>query len=173
MSCDLVLAFRFSVEDIFQLHTIQDISEFLISHRDVDPNNVDFSHSKTKEIVIEHDSKNRYEPFPLTEVQQAYWLGRKNDFDLGNVAAHIYFEESILSEEIKPLQDAWNLLVQRHDILRMVVTRDGQQRILKDVPEYVIHYEGFTNDRNANENLDIARYEVISPSIFRRAMAAI
>ena len=147
----------FSVEDIFQLHTIQDISEFLISHRDVDPNNVDFSHSKTKEIVIEHDSKNRYEPFPLTEVQQAYWLGRKNDFDLGNVAAHIYFEESILSEEIKPLQDAWNLLVQRHDILRMVVTRDGQQRILKDVPEYVIHYEGFTNDRNANENLDIAR----------------
>src|SRR5690242_5233739 len=33
----------------------------------------------------------RYAPFPLTDVQQAYWLGRSGAFVLGNVAAHVYF----------------------------------------------------------------------------------
>ena len=32
------------------------------------------------------------EPFPLTDVQQAYWLGRSDAFDLGNIATHVYFE---------------------------------------------------------------------------------
>ncbi|MBW8879725.1 MAG: AMP-binding protein, partial [Acidobacteria bacterium] len=32
----------------------------------------------------------RYEPFPLNDVQHAYWVGRTGAFDLGNVAAHGY-----------------------------------------------------------------------------------
>ncbi len=32
------------------------------------------------------------EPFPLTEVQQAYWIGRNGAFELGNVATHFYME---------------------------------------------------------------------------------
>ena len=33
-----------------------------------------------------------FEPFPLTDVQQAYWLGRSGEFDLGNVGTHSYIE---------------------------------------------------------------------------------
>ena len=32
------------------------------------------------------DKGKRYEPFPLTDVQQAYWLGRSDVFDLGGVS---------------------------------------------------------------------------------------
>ncbi|MFH1962390.1 MAG: phosphopantetheine-binding protein [bacterium] len=38
------------------------------------------------------DKENRFEPFPLTEMQQAQWLGRISSFNMGNVAAHIYVE---------------------------------------------------------------------------------
>ena len=34
----------------------------------------------------------RHAPFALTEIQQAYWVGRQDAFELGNVATHIYLE---------------------------------------------------------------------------------
>lgn len=46
----------------------------------------------SKRIVVEVDSDNRYEPFPLTDVQTAYLMGRNNLFDYGGVACHVYLE---------------------------------------------------------------------------------
>ena len=31
----------------------------------------------------------RYEAFPLTDIQQAYWLGRSGVFELGEVGARL------------------------------------------------------------------------------------
>ena len=36
--------------------------------------------------------KEKFQPFPLTDIQQAYWLGRNQNFDLGNIATHNYIE---------------------------------------------------------------------------------
>jgi len=88
------------------------------------------------EIVPEPLSK--YEPFALTEIQQAYWLGRNEAFDLGSIATHVYveFESSTLSPERMSL--AWQRLIERHDMLRAVILADGRQQILPEVPEYRI-----------------------------------
>ncbi|MCR6483373.1 amino acid adenylation domain-containing protein [Amycolatopsis sp. OK19-0408] len=77
------------------------------------------------------------EPFPLTDVQQAYLLGRGTDFTLGGVSAHGYFE--LEGDELDPdrLTDAWNTVVRRHPMLRAVF--DGTtQRVLPEVPRYEI-----------------------------------
>ena len=37
----------------------------------------------------------KYTPFPLTDVQQAYWVGRNASFELGNVATHVYHGDRI------------------------------------------------------------------------------
>ena len=34
----------------------------------------------------------RHLPFPLTDLQQAYWAGRSGAFELGNVSTHFYME---------------------------------------------------------------------------------
>jgi len=41
---------------------------------------------------IEPDPERRYEPFPTTDVQQAYWVGRHAAFEIGNVGNHGYIE---------------------------------------------------------------------------------
>ncbi|MDX2858223.1 condensation domain-containing protein, partial [Streptomyces scabiei] len=72
----------------------------------------------------------RHEPFPLTDIQSAYLLGRDAAFDYGGVSCHIYLEFR-RPADLDPdrLQQAWDSLVERHDMLRSVIAQDGTQRI--------------------------------------------
>jgi len=88
--------------------------------------------------VIEPDPAARFEPFPLTEIQQAYLLGRAGYFDLGNVPATFYVELEATDLDVTRLEAAFNGLVERHDMLRTVVTDDGMQRVQAEVPAYTI-----------------------------------
>jgi nonribosomal peptide synthetase protein BlmIV len=78
----------------------------------------------------------RHEPFPLTDVQEAYWLGRRPALQLGGVATHSYVELDIRGLDIDRLEIALARLVDRHPALRTVVLADGQQRVLPDRPPY-------------------------------------
>ena len=88
--------------------------------------------------TIEPDRARRFEPFSLNEVQQAYWIGRGDAFELGNVASHGYMEIQSASLDLQRLEGAWQRLIERHDMLRAVVLADGRQRVLRDVPPYRI-----------------------------------
>lgn len=82
------------------------------------------------------DPEHRYEPFPLTDVQRAYWLGRDRDFALGGVASYWYWEFESDRVDLARLEDAWNRLVRRHEMMRAVLDGEGGQRILPEVPHY-------------------------------------
>ncbi|MGK5630329.1 non-ribosomal peptide synthetase [Streptomyces sp. URMC 123] len=81
-----------------------------------------------------HDPDARHEPFPLTDTQQAYLLGRTDLFELGNVSTHAYYEfEGRL--DIPRFTAAWQRLMARHDILRLAIDAErGEQRIRAEVP---------------------------------------
>ncbi|MCU0680702.1 MAG: amino acid adenylation domain-containing protein [Polyangiaceae bacterium] len=84
--------------------------------------------------AIEPDPARRHEPFPLTDMQQAYWVGR----DMGGVATHSYYEIERPHFDVDRFGRAWRRLIERHDMLRAEVLPDGRQRIRKDVPPYEI-----------------------------------
>ena len=80
-------------------------------------------------------------PFPLTDVQQAYWVGRTGVFELGNVGMHGYEEFDIPDLDLPRMQEAFRTLIGRHGMLRAIVLPHGEQQILTDVPAYVIETE--------------------------------
>ncbi|MFD9735282.1 amino acid adenylation domain-containing protein [Umezawaea sp. NPDC059074] len=84
--------------------------------------------------VVTADPAARAEPFPLTDVQTAYLLGRQDPFGYGGVACHGYLEVEYPDLDPARVEDAWNRLVQRHDMLRAVVEADGYQHVLPEVP---------------------------------------
>ncbi|MFT6100726.1 MAG: amino acid adenylation domain-containing protein, partial [Arenicella sp.] len=88
------------------------------------------------------DRKNRFDAFPLTNVQQAYWLGRKSEFELGNVGCHGYYEIPSKNFNYERFSEIWNQLIQRHEMLRVVIDPNGLQRILNSPCDYLItHYQ--------------------------------
>jgi yersiniabactin nonribosomal peptide synthetase len=86
--------------------------------------------------AITADLEHRHDPFPLTDVQRAYWLGRHADFTLGGVGSYWYWEYEVDSVELDRLEDAWNTVIARHEMMRAVLDDDGNQRILPTVPRF-------------------------------------
>jgi yersiniabactin nonribosomal peptide synthetase len=80
------------------------------------------------------DLAHRHEPFPPTDVQRAYWVGRTDRFALGGIGSHWYWELDGAGVDVARLEAAWNRLVVRHEMLRAVFDDDGNQRILPSVP---------------------------------------
>lgn len=79
---------------------------------------------------VQADEAARHQPFPLTDVQHAYWLGRSRGLDLGGVSTHYYFELDCAGLDLQRFGQAFQCLVNRHDMLRAVVLADGQQQVL-------------------------------------------
>lgn len=102
---------------------------------------------ENKDLIIQELSqggegylyKNRndpYTPFPLTDIQSAYLLGRGNSFEYGNVSSHVYFEIIFPKLDRVRAEKVWNKLIRRHHSLRNIITPDSKQKTLENVPDY-------------------------------------
>ncbi|MFD3702126.1 amino acid adenylation domain-containing protein [Nocardia sp. NPDC058658] len=80
----------------------------------------------------------RYDPFPLTDVQAAYLVGRNEAFGYGAVACHVYLEVNYPDLDPVRAEAAWNRLIERHDMLRMTVSAEGYQQVLPTVGHLVV-----------------------------------
>ncbi|HHO69283.1 MAG TPA: amino acid adenylation domain-containing protein, partial [Gammaproteobacteria bacterium] len=107
------------------------------------------------------DPDNRFAPFPLTELQQAYWIGRSGVFELGSFAGHSYLE--VENEfDLPRLNAAWQRLVTRHDMLRAVFREDGSQQVLETVEPYrfAVHDLRDRDEAAAREETDRLRHRI-------------
>lgn len=84
-------------------------------------------------VAVVPDLDARLEPFPLTDVQAAYLVGRGDVFDHGGVACHVYLEIGYPDLEPSRVEAAWNRMIARHDMLRVRISQDGHQRVLPQV----------------------------------------
>ncbi len=85
---------------------------------------------------VKPDLQNRFEAFALSDIQQAYLIGREEGVELGNIACHNYFEVDLAGWDQERFETALDKLIRRHEMLRCIVLPEGAQRVLEDVPKY-------------------------------------
>ncbi|WP_018542832.1 non-ribosomal peptide synthetase [Streptomyces sp. MspMP-M5] len=93
---------------------------------------------RSQEPAVQAAPDHRHDPFPLTDVQRAYWLGRGEDFTLGGTGCHFYREYDVEDLDVARLESALNRLIRRHEMLRAVVGDQSEQRILPEVPWFTV-----------------------------------
>ncbi|MEX9562880.1 amino acid adenylation domain-containing protein [Morganella morganii] len=113
--------------DLFNFPVLEDFAAVI---RSSDPD-VPAAH------VLRHDPARRYEPFALTDVQQAYLTGRQPGFPLSGIGSHFFIEFRVDDLDVARFEQTMNRLIARHDTLRAVV-RDGMQQVLPKVPDFVL-----------------------------------
>ena len=109
---------------------------------------------------VDHDGEpDAGDPFPLTPMQHAMWLGRNDDQQLGGVGAHLYVEFDGAGVDPTRLRDAAAKLVARHPMLRVEILPDGTQRIGdRDLPVAVYDLRDLDADA-ADQRLEEIRHE--------------
>ena len=63
----------------------------------------------------------RFEPFPLTDIQQAYLIGRSQAVELGGVGCQLSCEIDALDLDLERLERGLGKLIEHHDVLRAVM----------------------------------------------------
>lgn len=91
-----------------------------------------------QEAAITPDQGARHEPFPLTDIQHAYWVGRGPAIELGGVSTYAYLELESSGLDADRLSESLRKVIDRHGMLRAVIGPDGRQRVLSSVPPYEI-----------------------------------
>jgi hypothetical protein len=105
-------------------------------------------------IKFINDEPNRYQPFPVTDIQQAYLIGRQGFFELGQVSCFSYREYDFPSTfDIDRLEQAWNYLIQRHETLRIIFPSNTEQKILETVPFYTVSILNLDDTLSVKEQL--------------------
>ncbi|HZF89905.1 non-ribosomal peptide synthetase [Streptomyces sp.] len=113
------------------------------------------------------------QPFALTPVQQAYWIGRADGGPLGGNGCHAYMEFDAPYVDAARLETAVRALMRRHPMLRACFSDDATQRVLDTSPWpglTVHHHEDPADaaralrdlrDTLSHRRLDVARGEVM------------
>ncbi|QQZ64668.1 non-ribosomal peptide synthetase (plasmid) [Paenibacillus sonchi] len=81
--------------------------------------------------------RERYSPFPLSDMQESFSVGKFFGGATDRVGCHIYFELEEYDLDVSKLTSAWNQLIAYHEMLQTVVLANRSQRLLEQVPEYV------------------------------------
>jgi acyl carrier protein len=101
------------------------------------------------------DRNHWHEPFPLADMQQAYWIGRSEEFELGGVATHLYVEVEVGKVSIERVEAVIQKLVQRHGMLRAIILPDGRQQVLENVAPYTVRVRDLRGLDQAASNAEL------------------
>ncbi|MEU5517826.1 amino acid adenylation domain-containing protein [Streptomyces griseoaurantiacus] len=114
-------------------------------------------HLAAEEPSLRADPDNRHEPFPLTDIQAAYLIGRTDAYAYGGVGCHAYVELEYPELDVDRVTAVWRELVRRHDMLRAVIHHDGHQRVLPDVPDLPVTADDLTALPPAQAEAELVR----------------
>ena len=149
------------IKDIFAKGSIKELADIL------DKSSDEFIY---RDFVISHSSKEN-NLFNITNVQQAYLFGREGNFEMGNTSTHIYSEAIFSTLDIQRLQESLNILLQRHDALRLIFD-NGKQRVSEHKPytirdNGVVDSDGLTQirDRLSHKIYDISSAPLLDVEI--------
>ncbi|GFH39141.1 non-ribosomal peptide synthetase [Streptomyces pacificus] len=114
-------------------------------------------HLEAGEPSLHADPEHRHDPFPLTDIQAAYLIGRTDAYAYGGVGCHAYVELEYPDLDVDRVTAVWRELVQRHDMLRAVVHHDGYQQVLADVPALDVRADDLTALPPAGAEAEVER----------------
>ncbi|MGO1599392.1 MAG: amino acid adenylation domain-containing protein, partial [Brachybacterium sp.] len=99
------------------------------------------------------------EPFDLTDVQYAYWIGRARSLELGGVGTHGYVEIETGDLDIDRLRASWDTILRAHPMLRACYTDDGRQHVLAEPADATVEVHDLSglDERSRGAALDEMR----------------
>jgi amino acid adenylation domain-containing protein len=75
----------------------------------------------------------KWEPFPLSELQESYFISRNSEAEYKGIVTNGYLEMECKPYDHERMTHVMQRLIDRHDMLRCAISPDGTQRFLPEV----------------------------------------
>lgn len=110
------------------------------------------------EIIVNEEDK--YEEFPLTDIQASYLIGQDNVYKFGGTNCKIYTEIGFEELDLEKAQYAWEEVVKHNDMLHAVIKKSGVQKILKIYKVPQIGYSDLSKEDDIQSLLNNKRVQL-------------
>lgn len=111
--------------------------------------------------VTDHDPE-----FPLTDMQEAYWVGRQAHLFGGGVSPQLYIEIDATHLNISTFENALNQLIHIHPMLRAIVTPNGKQKILDADMRYTLEKRTISSQAELLNEREKASHHQFDPAVW-------
>ena len=146
------LGVKLSLGSLFEHPTFGEVEKLLVKN--------DTVKEKTSCAFVSIDREQCFKPFPLNDVQYAYWAGRDNvNMLLSQKACCSYFEADLREVDPDKFIEALKKLEERHDMLRCRITEDAVQYIEAEALPVVKVYRDIPADK-LSEHLESVKNEM-------------
>ncbi|MCB8816716.1 non-ribosomal peptide synthetase [Desulfosporosinus shakirovi] len=97
--------------------------------------------------IVAHPEQ-RYEPFELSQLQQAYLIARESRLPFSQIPTHCYMELHFPAFEGEKFEAALRKMIAEHDMLRCYFSSDGYQRVEEELEKLPLeYYDGAAKSR--------------------------
>jgi amino acid adenylation domain-containing protein len=117
------------LSQLFSTNSIEDLANWIASRRERGLARHRAT-GDTQTSLIRSDDEQAFQPFPLTEMQEAYVVGRSTGPSEARSSLHGYWEFVGARIYETRLAQTWTALIERHPMLRAVLLENGAQRVL-------------------------------------------
>lgn len=116
-------------------------------------------HEKSGQMNIKIDPERLNKPFPLTDIQQAYWFGRSNIYSIGSVSTNVYREFRFNQLDPSLFNTALNKMLKRHPMLKAHFIDHEMQQINNNFNHYTIQSHNLTQE--CDEKIIAAHFDSV------------
>lgn len=129
------------------------LGEYLFTVKDTAAGRTEYTRTR---VISENE---RFEPFELSPVQQAYLDGRNPELPLGGVSCYYFMEADIPALSKERFSQALQEMMTRHDNLHAVLTPEGKLLVLREWENPLIIYP-LSSPGDAEAHLQSIREEM-------------
>ncbi|MDN3379169.1 MULTISPECIES: SDR family NAD(P)-dependent oxidoreductase [unclassified Pseudoalteromonas] len=94
--------------------------------------------------VLTSSADQMYEPFPLTDLQNAILAGKRLQIGNDRAGCHIYLEFELTDLDHLLLNQCWNRLISLHPMLSVTILKSGEQKIAENRHLYKFNHFDFS-----------------------------
>ncbi len=101
----------------------------------IDKGTIEYLREHKAELIeyLRNGESVKEDRFPLTDIQSAYLSGRSGNYELGGTGCYTYLILKTKKLDAARFEEAWHKTIENHDMLRAIVTKEGQQYIKSSI----------------------------------------
>ncbi|SDY37521.1 non-ribosomal peptide synthetase [Lachnobacterium bovis] len=119
-----------SLSDLYKYSTIKQLADFIENFNEGVQNELE------ELSDFKPDLEHRYDPFPLSDLQESYYIGAHETEGFNSIPTAGYVEIECPNYDNERLNKVIKTIIERHDILRAYIDKDGIQHVLKEVKDF-------------------------------------